>query len=271
MLVRSLLFNVAAYVNFFVQAILFSPVLLLPERCFWPIGRFWVRSTLFLHRAICGIDDDVRGRENIPAGGFIVAAKHQSAWETLGFVELLPRPSFILKRQLLFVPLFGWYLKKAGMIPIDRGGGPAVIAGMTAHARRAIREGRQIIIFPEGTRRAPLAPPAYHQGVARLYAELGVPCLPIALNSGLFWPRHALTHRKGTILVECLAPILPGLPPEDFLAKLKDILEPAAAALIAESLAANPALAESRAASRLSRKYASQYSVGYIIYSHHIS
>ena len=242
MLVRSLLFNVAAYVNFFVQAILFSPVLLLPERCFWPIGRFWVRSTLFLHRRICGINEEVRGLANIPVGGFIVAAKHQSSWETLGFVELLPRPSFILKRQLLFVPLFGWYLKKAGMIPIDRGGGPAVIADMTAHARRAIREGRQIIIFPEGTRRAPFAPPEYRHGVARLYAELGVPVLPIALNSGLFWPRHALRHRRGRILVECLAPIQPGLPPEDFLMRLKDILEAATNALIAEAFTANPEL-----------------------------
>ncbi len=243
MLLRSLLFHLAAYLNFLVQAILFSPVLLLPERCFWPIGRFWVRSTLFLHRTICGIDDDIRGRENIPAGGLIVAAKHQSAWETLRFVELLSLPCFILKRQLLLVPLFGWYLKKAGMIPIDRGGGPAVIAAMNAHARRAVAEGRQIIIFPEGTRRAPLAPPTqYRQGVARLYAELGVPCQPIALNSGLYWPRHALTHRRGTIRAECLPPIPPGLPPDVFLAQLKEMLETTSGALIAEAFAANPEL-----------------------------
>ena len=151
--------------NFLLQAIVFSPVLLLPERYFWPIGRFWVRSTLFLHRMICGVDDEIRGRENIPAGGFIVAAKHQSAWETLRLIELFPRPSFILKRQLLCVPLFGMYMRKAGMIPVDRGGGAAAIAAMTEHARRAIAEGRQIIIFPEGTRRPPLAPPHYRQGV----------------------------------------------------------------------------------------------------------
>ncbi len=242
MLVRSLLFHLAAYLNFLVQAVIFSPVLFLPERYFWPIGRFWVRSTLFLHRHLCGIDDDIRGRENIPAGGLIVAAKHQSAWETLRFVELLSLPCFIMKRQLLYVPLFGWYLKRAGMIPIDRGGGSAAIAAMTAHARRAVAEGRQIIIFPEGTRRAPLAPPQYRQGVARLYAALNVPCLPIALNSGLYWPRHSLTHRPGTIRAECLPPIAPGLPPEVFLARLKEILEPTAAALAAEAFAANPEL-----------------------------
>lgn len=242
MLFRSLLFNVALYLNFLVQALVFSPVLLLPERYFWPIGRFWVRSTLFLHRVICGIDDDIRGRENIPTGGFIVAGKHQSAWETLRLIELFPRPSFIMKKQLLFVPFFGWYLWKAGMIPIDRGKGSAAIAAMTKHARRAIAERRQIIIFPEGTRRPPLAPPQYRHGVARLYAELGVPCLPIALNSGLYWPRHAVTHRQGTIRAECLPPIPPGLAPEIFAARLQQTLESETKALIAEAFAANPNL-----------------------------
>ena len=242
MLLRSLLFNVAAYLNFFIQAIVFAPVLLLPERCFWPIGRFWVRSTLFLHRLTCGIDDDIRGRTNIPSGGFIVAAKHQSAWETLRLVEIFPRPSFILKRQLLFVPLFGWYLKKAGMIPVDRGGGTSALQAMTQHAHRAIGEGRQIIIFPEGTRRPPFAPADYRHGVERLYAELGVPCLPIALNSGLFWPRHSVTHRRGTILLEFLPPIPPGLPPHVFAARLKEAIELATEALLSESLVANPEL-----------------------------
>jgi 1-acyl-sn-glycerol-3-phosphate acyltransferase len=241
-LLRSLLFNAALYLNFIAQAVIFSPVLLLPERMFWPIGRFWVRSTLFLHRTICGIDDEISGRENIPVGGFIVASKHQSAWETLRLIELFPLPSFILKRQLLFVPLFGWYLKKAHMIPVDRGRGAAAIAAMTLHARRAVDEGRQIIIFPEGTRRPPLAPPQYRHGVARLYAELGVPCLPVALNSGLYWPRRALTHRRGTIRVECLPPIPAGLAPEEFAARLEAGLESATNALIEEALAANPRL-----------------------------
>ena len=149
-LLRSLLFNVALYVNFLVQAVVFSPVLLLPERMFWPIGRFWVASTLWLHRTITGIDDEIRGVENIPRGGFIVASKHQSAWETLRLTQLFPRPSFILKRQLLWLPLFGWYMWKAHMIPVDRGKGSVAIEAMLVHARRAIAEGRQIIIFPGG-------------------------------------------------------------------------------------------------------------------------
>ena len=241
-LLRSVLFNIALYVNFLVQALIFSPVLLLPERYFWPVGRFWVRSSLWLHEAICGIDDEIRGRENIPTGGFIVAAKHQSAWETLRLVELFPRPSFILKRSLLWVPLFGWYLKKAGMVPVDRGGGSAAMEAMNAHARRAIGEGRQIIIFPEGTRRPPLAPPQYRHGVARLYRELGVQCLPVALNSGLFWPRRSPVHRRGTILLACLPPIPPGREPGIFAEELEARIEGTTEELIAESLARHPEL-----------------------------
>jgi 1-acyl-sn-glycerol-3-phosphate acyltransferase len=242
LLIRSALFNIAAYLNFLVQALVFSPVLLLPERYFWPIGRFWVRSTLWLHRVICGVDEEFRGRENIPAGGFIVASKHQSAWETLAFVKLLDRPSFILKRELLWVPLFGWYLRKAGMIPVARGKRSVALEAMTAHARRAIAEGRQIIIFPEGTRRPPLAPPDYRYGVTRLYRDLGVACMPVALNSGLYWPRRAFTHRQGMIVLQCLPPIPPGRDPEGFAEELKMVLEPATGRLVTEALAARPGL-----------------------------
>lgn len=241
-LLRSILFNIALYVNFLVQAILFSPVLLLPERCFWPIARFWVRSTLWLHATICGIDDEIRGRENIPTGGFLVASKHQSSWEALRLVELFPRPTFILKRSLLWVPLFGWYLKKAHMVPVDRGGGSAAIAAMTRHARQAIRENRQIIIFPEGTRRPPLAPPQYRHGVARLYRDLGVQCLPVALNSGLFWPRRKLVHRRGTIVMTILPPIPPGRDTERFGRELEAAIEAATEDVIAESLARHGSL-----------------------------
>ena len=237
MLLSSLLFNVALYVNFLVQAVIFSPVLLLPERMFWPIGRFWVASTLWLHRTITGIDDEIRGIENIPSGGFIIASKHQSAWETLRLVQLFPRPSFILKKQLLWLPLFGWYMKKAHMIPVDRGKGSVAIEDMLVHARRAIAEGRQIIIFPEGTRRPPFAPPEYRHGVTRLYTALGATCLPIVLNSGVYWPRRSLTHRRGTIRMQILPPIPPGLPPEVFAERVKSDIETAMRGLLDESAA----------------------------------
>ena len=244
MRIRSALFNIAAYLNFLVQAVLFAPVLLLPERFVWPIARFWVRSTLWLHHVILATDEEVRGLENIPTGGFIVASKHQSAWETLRLVELFPRPCFILKRELLRVPLFGWYLSRTGMIPVDRGKRSLAIEAMTARARRAVAEGRQIIIFPEGTRRPPTAEPAYRHGVARLYRDLGVTCLPVALNSGLFWPRRSFTHRRGTIALACLKPIPPGLDPESFIAELQRAIESETAELVAEAFARQPELRE---------------------------
>jgi 1-acyl-sn-glycerol-3-phosphate acyltransferase len=241
-LLRSVVFNVAVYVNFLVQAVLFSPVLLLPERAVWPVARFWVRSTLWLHGLILGIDDEIRGREHIPAGGFLVASKHQSAWETLRLVELFSRPTFILKRELLWVPLFGWYLQRTGMIPVDRGKRSAALAAMTARARQAIAEGRQIIIFPEGTRRPPGAPAAYRFGVRRLYAELQAPCLPVALNSGLFWPRRSLVQRRGRIVLACLPTLPPGMPPDAFGAALEERIETASAALLDEALRRQPEL-----------------------------
>lgn len=242
MLLRSLLFNIALYLNFLLQAVLFAPVLLLPERRVWPIARFWVRSSLWLHETICGIGDEIRSRQNIPPGALLVASKHMSAWETLRLIELFPRPCFILKRQLLWVPLFGWYLWKVGMIPVDRGGGSDAIAAMTERARRAVAEERQIIIFPEGTRRPPLAPPIYRRGLTRLYRALEVPCLPVALNSGLFWPRRALAHRPGTIVAECLPAIPPGRGPDAFAAEVETALERATDALIAEAFARYPGL-----------------------------
>ena len=242
MRIRSALFNIAVYLNFLVQAVVFSPVLLLPERFVWPVARFWVRSTLWLHRIILTTDEEIRGLENIPKGGFIVASKHQSAWETLRLIELFPRPCFILKRELLLVPLFGWYLTRVGMIPVNRGKRSLAVEAMTRRARRAIAEGRQIIIFPEGTRRQPLAPPEYRHGVARLYRDLGVACLPVALNSGLFWPRRSFAHRRGTIALTCLEPIPPGLDPDAFMVELKTRIEGGTADLMAQAFARQPEL-----------------------------
>ena len=241
MVVRSVILNVLLYVNFLAQAVLYTPLLLLPERFIWPACMVWFRSSLFLHRAITGTREDLRGLERIPPGGLIIASKHQSAWETLRLALLVPRPTFIVKRELLFVPLFGWYLWKLGMIPVARGKGSVAIDSMIAAATKRIAEGRQIIIFPEGTRRTPGAPPAYRRGPTRLYEALGVACLPIALNSGLFWPRRA-PHRRGTILLACLELIPPGLDPETFAETLETRIETATAGLIAESVAAEPSL-----------------------------
>jgi 1-acyl-sn-glycerol-3-phosphate acyltransferase len=149
-------------------------------------------------------------------------------------LTLFPDFAYILNRELMWLPFFGWYMWRAGMIPVDRGARSQALAAMTKHARLALAEGRQIIIFPEGTRRPPGAPPNYKFGVAHLYSETGVACLPIALNSGLFWPRRSFRRFPGTIIVEVLAPIAPGLSKEDFAERLQQSIETATARLVAD-------------------------------------
>jgi 1-acyl-sn-glycerol-3-phosphate acyltransferase len=147
---------------------------------------------------------------------------------------LFENPTFILKRELRWIPLFGWFTIRGRMIPVDRGGGVAAIAAMIERARKELADGRQIVIFPEGTRRAAGAEPRYKLGIAGLYAALNVPCLPIALNSGLFWPRRTMTRVPGTIIAEMLDPIPPGLGKEQFFARLQHDIETATARLVAE-------------------------------------
>jgi len=237
---RSLLFNVAFVLNNAVWFILFLPSLLLPRRPYLAVVRAWARSNLLLHGVIVGVDVEVRGRHNIPAGGLLVASKHQSAWETLALVAYFPDFAFILKRELLSVPLFGWYLRKAGQIPVDRGRRSTVFAALDREAREAVSQGRQIVIFPEGTRRDPGAEPNYKFGVAHLYGALGVPCLPVAHDAGLLWPRRRFLKRPGTITIEFLEPIPPGLPRDEFFALLRDRIEGATAALLAQAGVGSP-------------------------------
>jgi 1-acyl-sn-glycerol-3-phosphate acyltransferase len=232
--IRSLLFNLLFYLNLVLLLLAAIPTLLMPRRAILAMARLWARTTLWLLRSICSIDVEWRGLEKIPRGGILVAAKHQSTWETFALLTLFPDPTYIIKRELLWVPFFGWYARQGGMIPVDRGGGKAALSSMADGARRALGEGRQIIIFPEGTRRAAGADPKYKFGVAHLYAEAGVPCVPIALNSGLFWPRRRFLRFPGTIRVQVLDPIPPGVERNLFFAKLQDDIEAATARLSAE-------------------------------------
>jgi 1-acyl-sn-glycerol-3-phosphate acyltransferase len=232
--IRSLLFNFLFYLNLVVLLILAIPTLVLPRRAILVMAKLWARTTLWLLRVVCRIDVEWRGLEKIPPGGALVAAKHQSTWETFALITLFPDPAYVIKRELLWIPFFGWYAWHGGMIPVDRGAGKAALSGMTAHARAAVAEGRQIIIFPEGTRRPAGADPKYKFGVAHLYAETGVPCVPIALNSGLFWPRRRFLRYPGTVRVEILDPIPSGIDRDRFFAKLRAEIEAATARLIAE-------------------------------------
>ena len=233
-IVRSILFNVLFYANLFVYFIIAIPTFALPRRAIIEVARSWARSSNRLMRLVCGIKIEFRGFEKIPKGGVLIASKHQSLWETFALLAAFPDPAFVLKRELMWIPFFGWYAWKGGMIPVDRGARSQALAAMTALAKEALAGGRQIIIFPEGTRRAPGAEPRYKWGIVHLYDETGAPCVPVALNSGLFWPRRSYRRLPGTIRVEVLDPILPGLDKDAFFARLRDDIEAATARLVAE-------------------------------------
>lgn len=235
--VRSLAFNVIFYLNLIVWMVVILPVLLLPRYILVAIIRAWANFNFGLLRTIAGIDVEVRGRNKIPPGACLVAAKHQSVWETFALFAFFDDPCFILKRELMWIPFFGWYARKDRLIAVDRGSRSAALRGMKDAAHRELSAHRQIVIFPEGTRRAPGAEPAYKYGVVALYTSLNVPCVPIALNSGLFWPRRQFVRKPGTIVIEILDPIVPGMEKSEFAACLEHTIETASARLIEEAMA----------------------------------
>ncbi len=193
-------------------------------------ANIWARLILFGLKWTAGTGLDVRGTLRDPR--VIVASKHFSMWETVAFLCLLPRPAIVLKQSLLRIPFYGWYSRQMGMIAIDRSAGARAVRAMTAASRRALDDGRPVVIFPEGTRKKPGAPPDYKPGIAALYAQLQVPCVPVAHNSGLFW--QGFRKRPGTIVVEFLDPIPPGLSRQQFMAELQARIEGATARLLEE-------------------------------------
>lgn len=234
-LVRSVIFNVLFYANTVFFLIVALPTFFMPYWAIVEVAKAWGRVNLVLLRWIVNIDIEVRGAEKIPKGGLIAAAKHQSAWETFALLPLFDIPLFIVKRELMWIPIFGWLMAKGRMVPVDRSAGSQALLDMTERARVEIGRGRQLIIFPEGTRRPAGAEPRYKYGVAHLYVAEGVPCVPIALNSGLFWPRRTILRHPGTVVIEVLDPIPPGLDKDTFFKRLQGDIEGATARLIAEA------------------------------------
>ena len=224
---RSVLFNVLFYLNLVLHIVVAIPTFVLPRRVFMAIAKSWGHTSNWLLRVVAGVKVEYRGLEKIPPGALLVASKHQSFWEAFTLLTLFDDPAFIVKRELMWIPFFGWLLWKADQVPVDRKAKGGAMAGMIENARKALGAGRQIVIFPEGTRTAPGAPPAYKSGVAHLYAAAGVPCLPVALNSGLFWPRRKFLRRPGTIVLEVLDSIPPGLDRDEFAARLEREIETA--------------------------------------------
>jgi 1-acyl-sn-glycerol-3-phosphate acyltransferase len=230
---RSVVFNIVFYLVLFVYLIAAMPTLAMPRRALWWMVKTWSRTNLWLLKVISNIGYEFQGLENIPKGTALIASKHQSMWETFALIVVLKDPAYMLKRELLWIPFFGWCAKKAEMIPVDRGRGSQALAVMTQRAREETARGREIIIFPEGTRRAPGAEPKYKFGVAFLSTELGIPCVPVALNSGLFWPRRSFMRYPGVVRVAFLDPIPPGLDRQTFYDRLQDAIETKTAELVA--------------------------------------
>lgn len=221
---RSALFLIWFLAVSIVLHIVLLPLLLAPRGATVWAAKTWSQSVLFGLKRIANQGIEVRG--SLPVAPVLIAAKHFSMWETMAVVAMLHDPSIVLKRELLWIPLYGWFAAKHDMIPIDRASGTKAIRRMQAAAKRAVDAGRPIVIFPEGTRKKPGAPPDYKPGTAGLYALLGLPCVPMAHNSGLFWSDWFL-RKPGTVVVEFLEPIPPGLRRHEFMTELQTRIESA--------------------------------------------
>ena len=230
---RSLVYNVLFYLMLVFWVMVGIPTYLMPRSGILAGARCWARSSIWLMRVVCNTKVEYRGLEKIPHGPLIVASKHQSMWETFALLQFFDQPLFIFKRELKWIPLFGWYLIKANMIGVDRRAGGRSLLAMARRAGEEVRRGRQLIIFPEGTRVAVDAPPNYKTGIAQIYADCGVTCLPVALNSGLFWPRRTFMRYPGTLVVEFLDPLPPGLSRREFIVRVSAVIEDATNRLVA--------------------------------------
>lgn len=210
---------------------IFLPFLFLPRRWGRHILKAFCRTVLWELEWICGLGFEIAGREHVPRSGEIVASKHQSAWETIALTAILDDPAFVLKRELFFIPVAGWVMWKNGHIGVRRGGGLKAITDMCERALVRHGQGRAVVIFPEGTRSEPNDHKPYRPGVAHLYRKLNVACIPVALNSGLYWPRRSILRYPGTITVRFLPEVPPGLGAAEFMDRLRESMEPASQAL----------------------------------------
>ncbi len=235
LVLRSVLFNVLFYISTLIIMIACMFLFIVPVRYCWWLLPFWCRVEKSLLRWVGGVKSEITGLENLPDTGCVIVSKHQSAWETFALAEYYRQPTFILKRELRWVPFFGWYLMKFRQIPVDRGKKGKALAAMGKRAAEAIAGNRNIIIYPEGTRRPAGAQPQYKYGIVHLYKTLNCPIVPIALNSGVYWPRRRFYRFPGTIKAKILEPIQPGLPAEEFFRLLQERIETTSDRLLDEA------------------------------------
>jgi 1-acyl-sn-glycerol-3-phosphate acyltransferase len=234
---RSVLFNICFYVMLIAMMVVFSPYFFLaPRKKAWLVPKIWASSNLWLQSMTVGNRFEITGHENLPQGSYIVAPKHQSFWDAFAFLPFIPDGLYILKRELTWIPLFGWYIWKMKMIPINRGSRSAALKQAVKEARQLMAEtNRQLIIYPEGTRRPPGGEPKYKYGIVELYSQLNVPVVPIAHVAGLYWPRRKFMRYPGTVRARILPPIEAGLPREEFFERLVRETEAACDELLIEA------------------------------------
>ena len=234
MRLRSILYGLWYYGVTAVLSIAYVPLLILPRAILREGIRIWARLLIWGMRVIGGVRLEVRGIERLPKGAVLIAAKHQSMFDVVPAFAVMPDALFVMKRELLRIPLFGWHNLKHGTIVVDRAGAANAMRKLIADARGRFQQPRQLLIFPEGTRRAPGAPPAYKPGVAGMYRDLEVPCVPIATNTGVHISAQGVATSPGTVVYEILEPIPAGLKRADFMRLLEERIETASSALLTE-------------------------------------
>jgi len=233
--VRSLVFNGLFFGGTAIVALLLLPTLFLPRGVLIAASRLWARWVLAMLRVIVGLRVEVRGREHIPEGAALVAAKHQSALDTIVLPLVLSDPACALKRELTQIPIYGWYLRKSRQIVIDRAGRARALRRLVREASAALAAGRPVVIFPQGTRVAPGVERRYLPGLDAVYMRLGVSVTPVAVNSGLFWGRRRFVKRPGAAVFQFLPPIPPGLPRTVFARRVQATIEDGSRSLASEA------------------------------------
>ncbi|HMO08338.1 MAG TPA: 1-acyl-sn-glycerol-3-phosphate acyltransferase [Paracoccaceae bacterium] len=229
----SLVFIVQMYLAMVVLAVVFTPFAIFSRNAAYMAMHSYCRWVAFSARVLVGLRSEVRGE--VPTGEVLVAAKHQSFFDILLIFGALPRAKFIMKRELIWAPILGQYALRIGCVPVDRGKRGAAIEKMKADVARGTAHPGQLIIYSQGTRVAPGVKRPYKVGTGLLYEQLGQPCVPVATNVGVFWPRRSLLRRRGLAVVEFLPPIPPGRPVAEFMAELERKVEARSDALMDEA------------------------------------
>lgn len=232
---RALLFNILFYLTSLMFALVMLPLMVFPPAVMRWAGAGWSHFSIWLFKAIVGARWEVRGADLIPEGPVIFAVKHQSAWDTLFFPAYFRNPAMIAKKELRWIPLYGWFAWRAGAVWIDRRSGTSALRTLVHGVESAVKQGRSVVMFPQGTRTRPGESRPYQRGITTLYLGAGVPIVPVALNSGMFWPRRSFSKFPGTIVVQFLEPIPPGLDRKTFLDVLAERIESATARIEAEA------------------------------------